>query len=58
MNFLYPEEGPEFIRIQVSVLLCVAIYKYIVTCVPIARQRVGVHIPATRARYNGTSIAR
>jgi hypothetical protein len=31
---------------------------YIVTRIPIARQRVGKHIPATRARNNRTSIAK
>jgi hypothetical protein len=30
----------------------------IVICIPIARQRFGKHIPATRARNNRTSIAR
>jgi hypothetical protein len=56
-NFLYHEEGPEFIRRQVSVLFYVAIYKYIVTRIPIARQRVGKHIHLTRSRNNRTSIA-
>jgi hypothetical protein len=32
---------------------------YIVTCIPIARQRLGKHIPAqANARSNRTSIAR
>jgi hypothetical protein len=34
-------------------------YEYIVTCIPIARQRVGKHVPATQALNNSrTSIAR
>jgi hypothetical protein len=34
-------------------------YKNIVTCIPIARQRLGKHIPArANARKNRTSIAR
>jgi hypothetical protein len=33
-------------------------FRYIVTCISIARQRVGKHIPATQALNNRTSIAR
>jgi hypothetical protein len=33
-------------------------YKHIVTCISIARQRVGEHIPAAQALNNRTSIAR
>jgi hypothetical protein len=33
-------------------------YGSTVTCIPIARQQLGKHIPATRARENRASIAR
>jgi hypothetical protein len=32
-----------------TIYIYIYIYIYIVTCIPIARQRVGKHIPATHA---------